>query len=164
RWLDGPGMASMWKTAVETGQSMCCLIDPADLPAVSAMCRRHPDTPVVIDHFARVGVTGKIESADVAALCGLARHKRVRGKVSAFYARGKRKPPYLALKPMTRRGVEAFGPSRLMWASDAPYQVVPPHTYEASLELVRDRLDFLDEAGRTALLRGTAEKTFFFDA
>src|SRR5438067_1728038 len=83
----------------------------ADLHAVSAMCRRHPDTPVVIDHFARVGVTGKIEPADVAALCGLARHKRVRVKVSAFYALGKKKPPYVDLKPMIRQVVEAFGPS-----------------------------------------------------
>ena len=37
KWLDGPGMAAMWKCAAETGQAMCCLIDPADLEPVDKM-------------------------------------------------------------------------------------------------------------------------------
>src|SRR5262249_17380213 len=97
-------------------------------------------------------------------LCGLARHKQVAVKVSAFYALGKKAPPYEDLRPMIRRVVEAFGTARLMWASDAPYQVVPPHTYRASLELVRDKLAFLKDEGRANLLRRTAERVFFFDA
>jgi hypothetical protein len=39
---------------------------------------------------------------------------------------------------------ESFGPRRLMWGSDAPFQIERPHSHAGSLELVRDRLDLLN--------------------
>jgi L-fuconolactonase len=160
-WLEGPGMAALWKCGAETGQAMCCLIDPSDLPAVDDMCRKNPDTPVVIDHFARIGADGTIREADLAALCGLAKHKHVHVKISAYYALGKKQPPYDDLTPMIRRVLDAFGVERSMWASDAPYQVQGEHTYKASVALVRDRLEGLSDGDRQWLLRKTAEKVYF---
>jgi len=119
-WLDAPGMAEMWKTAAETRRAVCPLINPADLQAVDAMCGKHPDTPVVVDHCGRVGADGQIRDADVKALCKLARHEHAHVKVSAFYALGKKERPYDDLIPMIRRLVEGFGPKRLMWGSDSP--------------------------------------------
>ena len=69
KWLEGEGMAAMWRCGAETGQVMACLIDAKDLAGVDAMCKQHPDTPVVIDHFARIGVDGEIRKADLDALC-----------------------------------------------------------------------------------------------
>ncbi len=160
KWLEGSGMESLWKTGAETGQAMCCLIDAAQLGRVSEMCRRHPQTPVVIDHFARVGVDGTIRDAEVAALCDLAKHKRVSVKLSAYYALGKKEPPYEDLLPMICRVLDAFGVERCMWASDAPYQVQPPHTYAASIALIRDRLNASPD-DKEWLLRKTAERVFF---
>jgi predicted TIM-barrel fold metal-dependent hydrolase len=161
KWLEGPGMESLWQTAAATGQNMCCLIDPSHLPQVAAMCERHPDTPVVIDHFARIGAEGQFRDADVAALAQLARHKRVTVKLSAYYALGKKLPPYEDLIPLIRRVLDAIGPERCMWASDAPYQVQPPHTYAASIALIRDRLGDLSAGDRDWLLTKTAERVFF---
>jgi predicted TIM-barrel fold metal-dependent hydrolase len=161
KWLEGDGMAAMWRCAAETGQAMCCLINPEDLPAVDAMCGKYSDTPVVIDHFARIGVEGTIREADVAALLRLARHKRVSAKLSAFYALGKKQPPYDDLVPMIRRVLDAFGPERCMWASDSPYQLGGDNTYAASIGLIRDRLDGLSEEDRTWLLSKTAERVYF---
>ena len=161
KWLEGEGMASLWKTGAETGQAMCCLIDAQDLPAVAAMCANYPQTPVVIDHFARIGVDGTVRDADVASLCALAKHKLTSVKLSAYYALGKKRPPHDELLPMIRRVLDAFGPERCMWASDAPYQVEPPNTYAASLALIRDRLDGLSDGDRKWLLRRTAERVFF---
>ncbi|MCA9230572.1 MAG: amidohydrolase family protein [Planctomycetales bacterium] len=161
QWLAG-GMDEMWKTAADTGQNICCLINPHEIPQIDAMCKRLPDTPVVIDHFARVGVDGEIRDADVEALCGLARYPRTSLKISAYYALGKKKPPYLDLVPMIRRVFDAYGPERLMWASDSPYQLGGDNTYEASIALVRDHLDFLSEEDRQWLLRKTAERVFFY--
>src|SRR6185503_17592052 len=59
-WLQGPGMNALWSAAAQTGQAMCCLIDAKYLPSVAAMCQKHEDTPVVIDHFARIGVDGTL--------------------------------------------------------------------------------------------------------
>jgi predicted TIM-barrel fold metal-dependent hydrolase len=161
KWLDGEGMESLWKCGAETGQAMCCLIDPSDLPRVAAMCQRHPETPVVIDHFARIGADGTIRDADLKALCDLARFRRVTVKLSAYYALGRKEPPYDDLLPLIRRVLDAFGVERCMWASDAPYQVQPPHTYAASIALIRDRADFLSAGDRQWLLAKTAERVFF---
>jgi predicted TIM-barrel fold metal-dependent hydrolase len=161
RWLDGDGMAAMWKCGAEEGLAMCPLIDPKYLPAVDRMCAKFPDTPVVVDHFARIGVDGAIRQGDLDNLCRLARHKNAHVKVSAFYALGKRQAPYLDLGPMIRRVLDAFGPTRLMWASDGPFQVMNGHTYRDSIELIRSRLDFLPPTDRRWLLRKTAERVFF---
>jgi predicted TIM-barrel fold metal-dependent hydrolase len=161
KWLAG-GMDDMWRTAAETGQSICCLINPDEIEQIDAMCNKHPETPVVIDHFARVGVDGQIRDAQVQALCGLARHPRTTLKISAYYALGKKKPPYTDLVPMIRRVFDAFGPERLMWASDSPYQLSGENSYEDSIGLVRDRIDFLSAGDREWILRKTAERVFFY--
>jgi predicted TIM-barrel fold metal-dependent hydrolase len=161
KWLETPGMAEMWRTGAKTRQAMCLLINPSDLPAADAMCEKHPDTPVVIDHFARVGADGEIRDADVKALCKLARHKHAHVKISAFYALGKKKPPHDELVPVVRKLLEAFGPRRLMWASDAPYQVQGANSYKASIALVRDRMD-LPKRDREWLLARTAEAVFLY--
>ena len=161
KWLEGEGMAAMWRCGAETGQVMACLIDAKDLAGVDAMCKRYPETPVVIDHFARIGVDGEIRKADLDALCALAKHQRAAVKISAYYALGKKKPPYDDLAPMIRRVLDAFGPERTMWASDSPYQVQGEHTYAASIALVRDRLDFLSAGDKEWLLTKTAERIYF---
>ena len=97
-------------------------------------------------------------------LLGLAKHKNTYVKISAYYALGKKKPPYLDLVPMIRRVFDAFGPKRLMWASDSPYQLVGDHTYRASINLLRNKLDFVSKTDLQWLLRKTAEKVYFFDA
>jgi predicted TIM-barrel fold metal-dependent hydrolase len=160
-WLWTEGMQAMWKTGAETRQAMCCLIDPQDLPGVDAMCDKFPDTPVVVDHLARIGTDGQFKDEDLSNLCKLARHKLTYVKVSAFYALGKKKPPYLELVPVIKRVFEAFGPQRLMWASDSPYQLQGENTYQASISLVRDHLDFLSNEDRQWLLAKTAERVFF---
>jgi predicted TIM-barrel fold metal-dependent hydrolase len=161
-WLTTPGMREMWKTAATTRQAMCCLIGPDDLPDVAKMCEANPETPVVIDHFARIGMDGEIRDADVASLCALERYPHTKVKVSAFYALGKKKPPHDELVPMIKRLYETFGPQRLMWASDAPYQLEGENSYAASIALVRDKLAFLSADDREWLLRKTAEETFFY--
>jgi predicted TIM-barrel fold metal-dependent hydrolase len=162
KWLETDGMREMWKTAADTKQSMCCLINAEQLAGVDAMCQQNPDTPVVIDHFARIGVDGQIRDEDIAKLVRLARHKQACVKVSAFYALGHKKPPHLELVPMIKRLYDAFGPQRLMWACDSPYQLQGGNNYEASISLVRDKLDFVTAEDRQWLLAKTAERAFFF--
>jgi predicted TIM-barrel fold metal-dependent hydrolase len=160
-WLSSPGMAAMWKLGAAENLAMCGLVNPEALQPLDQMCQNHPDTPVVIDHFARIGVDGTIREADVKNLCHLARHKNTHVKTSAFYALGQKKPPYTDLVPMIRRLLDAYSPKRLMWATDCPYQVQHGHTYRDSIDLVQSRLDFLSADDRRWLLTGTAERVFF---
>lgn len=160
RWLQPEGYRAMFAEAARSKQVMSCLIDPSCFAEVDRMCTAYPDTPILIDHLARIGVSGTIADADVDALCALAKHPNLSIKVGAFYALGKKQPPYLDLLPLIRRVVQVFGASRCMWESDCPFQVVD-HTYDESLSLVRDRLDFLSPADREWLLYRTAERLLF---
>jgi predicted TIM-barrel fold metal-dependent hydrolase len=169
-WADSAGMQAMWECAADESLAMCLLADPDALPAIAAQVARYPKTPVVIDHFARLGMKGGLESPEAKAgmerLLALADHAEVNVKLSAFYALGAKTPPYDDLAPLARRLRDAYGAKRLMWATDCPYQLDPgpageAHSYEASLALVRDRLDFLSREERLDILRNTARRVFF---
>ncbi|MEZ6044838.1 MAG: amidohydrolase family protein [Planctomycetaceae bacterium] len=160
-WLSGQAMHTMFDTAAAENLNMCCLIDASHLEALDRMCRNFPEAPVVIDHMSRIGVDGTIREAEVKQLCAMARHAKVTVKVSAFYALGQKKEPYHDLGPMIKQLLSAYGPERLMWATDCPFQAEAPHTYEASIALIESGLDFLTANDREWLLGKTAERVFF---
>ena len=162
QWIDSPGMHAMWRTAAQTRQAICALVNPDALPLLERMCRRWPETPLVVDHFGRIGIDGRIRDQDLRNLCRLARFPQVYVKVSAYYALGRKQPPYTDLLPMFRRVYEAFGPQRLMWASDCPFQVQNGHTYRDSIDLVLKHAEFLSHQDRLWILRKTAQKVYFF--
>ena len=157
-WLQSNPMQAMWKTGAAENIAMCPLINPKYVADVGPMCRRFPDTTVVIDHCARIDSHHKEE---LNQLCTLAKLPNVYVKISAFYAFGAKKPPYSEQVPKIKRLFESYGPQRLMWASDCPYQLENGNTYGASISLVRDHLDFLSDTDKDWLLRRTAQKVFF---
>jgi len=161
RWVDDEGMGRLWRTAKANGWAVCPLINPTDLHAVEALCLKYPGTRVVIDHFARIGISGTVDEQQLETLCRLARFPEVHVKTSAFYALGKKKAPYDDLQPMIHRLVDAYTPSRLMWATDCPYQVQEGHQYADSIALIRDRIAFLSPSEKSEILRGTAERVYF---
>jgi len=161
KWKDSVGMKEMWSHAAESGQSMCLLANPDALPFVNSMCEQYPKTRVVVDHFARIGVSGSIDKAALDDLCRLSKYDNVFVKTSAFYALGQKKAPYKDLGPMIQRLVSEFGARRLMWASDCPYQVIEGHNYADSIGLIRNQLDFLSPEDKQWMLRKTAERVFF---
>ncbi len=161
KWRDSPGMHAMWKHGPKIGVAMCPLINPEDLLEVNHFCEKYPDTTVVIDHFARIGINGEIDSKDLKRLADLAKFPNTYVKVSAYYALGKKQPPHDELTPMIRVLYDAYGANRLMWASDCPYQLTAPNTYGDSIALIQERIDFLSAADKDAILRKTAETVFF---
>jgi predicted TIM-barrel fold metal-dependent hydrolase len=160
RWLEPAGYKAVFATAARTGQALSCLIGPDGFAEVDRMCKAYPDTQVIIDHIGRIGIDGTIREADVQALCAMAVHPKLFIKIGAFYALGKKTPPYLDLGMLIRRVVQAFGARRCMWESDCPFQVVSAR-YEDSIALIRDRLEFLSQDDRDWLLYRTAETLLF---
>ncbi len=160
-WLDSPGMQALWQCSAQEQLAICPLIDAEDLPAVNRMCQKFTDTPVVIDHCAGIGSDGQFREDDLESLCALAQFTQTYVKLSAFYYLGEKRPPYTELTPMIRRLFDCFGPARLMWGSDSPFQLLPPNTYQASLDFMRDQLDFLSADDRAWVLERTAANLFF---
>ncbi|MEO0475248.1 MAG: amidohydrolase family protein [Planctomycetota bacterium] len=157
-WLKAPGQQLLWQHAAELGVAVCPLLGPDFLPTVDPMCERFPDTTVVIDHFAHIDMA---KPETVNALTKLARHQNVYVKVSAFYKFGDKKAPYEDIERMVIKMVEAFGPDRLMWASDLPYQLNNGNNYEDAIGLMTTGLASLSDSERRMILQGTASKVFF---
>ena len=158
--LASDGLDRMFVCGAQDRLAMCFLMLPDALPMVAERCERFPETPVVIDHLAQVGIDGQILEQDVQALCALSKYPLVKIKISAFYALGAKRPPHQDLVPLIRRVYDAFGPQKLMWGSDWPFQV-SEESYDDSIALIRDGLDFLSPDDKEWLLRKTAEATFF---
>jgi len=128
------------------------------------MCNDYPKTPVVIDHFARIGMRGAVDQQQLDQLLALSKFPLTLVKTSAFYALGKKKAPYVDLGPMIRQLRDAYGTQRLLWGTDCPYQVSSvdqQHSYTDSVALLRDKIDFLSKQERREILRDTARRIFF---
>ena len=157
-WLKAPGMQLLWQHAAELGIAVCPLLNPDFLPSVEPMCAQHPDTIVVIDHFGRIKMDNKQHAQWLTAL---AKHKNVYIKVSAFKNFGDKRAPYSDLMPLMRMVIDSFGPERLMWGSDLPYQLNDGNTYGDAVALIRDEMQELSDTDRAAILRDTAAGVFF---
>ena len=161
RWPSDTNVKKLWKLAAEYDLAICPLINPDDIQSINLLCRQFPSTKVIIDHFARIGVDGNIREKQLDGLCELANYPNTHVKASAFYALGEKRAPYLDLLPMIKRVIDAFGSERVMWASDCPFQVQSPHTYQASIDLIQKHATFLSQHDKIEILRGTAERLFF---
>lgn len=162
-WMAHPHYEALYRFGAEQGLILSFQVNPTDLSEINRFCRRFPETPVVIDHLARIGLDDTKVDAATRMLCDLARHPHVRVKVGAFYALSRTGPPYLDLLSLIERIVASFGPERCMWESDAPFQAQPPHDYQSSLRLLRDHAHFLSPSDKEQILRKTAESLFFED-
>jgi predicted TIM-barrel fold metal-dependent hydrolase len=162
-WASSAGIDAMFKTAAQTQQAICLLSDPEVLPQIDTMAAKYPNTRIVIDHFSRIGMRGRVDQQDMQNLINLARFENVFVKTSAFYALGEKKAPYKDLLPMIKQLRDAFSANRLMWGSDCPYQVQDSHTYASSFALISNHADFLSENEKNAILGKTAERVFFFE-
>lgn len=156
---EGAALDRLFRAAANERLAVCPLMMPDALPTLRQFCYRYPDASVLIDHLAGIGDGAPVSDADVSALCALAALPQVQVKLSGFYTVGEG-PPHVDMLPLIKRVYEAFGPQRLMWGSDAPFQMLG-ETYEDSISLIRDRLDFASAEDREWMLRGTAETLFF---
>lgn len=160
RLMERPGLQNLLARAGEEEMVIGFLTAPEMLNDLFDLSARFPDTNIIVDHMARIGMNGPMAPEQVELLCRLAHHPKTYVKLSAFYALGSKKAPHDDLAPMIQRLYEVFGPSRLMWGSDAPFQTTYGR-YNDSIELIRSRLPFLGDHDKNLMLRETAAGLFF---
>ena len=69
--------------------------------------------------------------------------------------------PWLDAQEYVKRLHQAFGPERLMWATDWP--IVEGHsTYERALRVVRDEMKFLNAEDKSWIVNKTIERVWPF--
>ena len=165
RWLDYPGYESMFKAGAEHNLALSFLMGFEDLPDLNRMCRRFPETPIILDHLCGVRIRDGIWPEDeIHALCHMARYPRIMVKLGPFHALGNGQAPYLDLLPLIERVVDAFGPERVMWESDSGgpiHMENPERDFAASIALIHDHADFLGDTDKEQILVNTAADFFF---
>lgn len=161
-WVNSDVMNKMFSVAAAEGLNICPLIrnnDKMDNDALlhlDALCSKHPNTVVSIDHM---GTVQPGDEEQLARLTALAKHPNVYVKISGLNKFDI--PPYEKLKKQVGALIDSYGVERLMWGSDLPVlEYDTAHSLDASFELLNSGMG-LSDTEKDWLLRGAAEKAFF---
>ncbi len=157
-WIKGDLMPPLWKRCEELKVPMTILAPVTRMPDVGALADRYPNLTIVIDHMADSPVN---QPQELEKLIALKRHPKLFVKISHSWQISKQPYPWLDAQEHVKRLHAAFGPERLMWATDWP--VCLPHaTYEQTLKVVRDDMKFLNEKDKEWMLSKTIERVWPF--
>jgi predicted TIM-barrel fold metal-dependent hydrolase len=158
-WFRGPLMPPLWKRCHELKVPMTVLAPIGRMPEVAPLLDSTPDLTVVIDHMADCPID---QPAQLEKLIALKRYPNLFVKISHTWTISKQSYPWLDAQEYVSRLHAAFGPERLMWATDWPIIENSHATYEQALTVVRDRMDFLNDDDKAWMLSKTIERVWPF--
>jgi L-fuconolactonase len=157
-WFQGPLMPPLWKRCFDLKVPMTVLAPITRMPDVAVLLDRTPDLTTVIDHMADCPVD---QPAELEKLIALKRYPNVFVKISHTWSLSKQPYPWLDAQDHVKRLYHAFGPQRLMWATDWPI-VETYSTYSRALSVVRDDMKFLNTNDLRWILDKTIERVWPF--
>lgn len=157
-WFHGPLMPPLWKRCAELKVPMTVLAPITRMPDVAALLERTPELTTVIDHMADCPID---QPAELEKLIALKRYPNVFVKVSHTWSISKEQYPWRDAQGYVKRLYDAFGPSRLMWATDWPI-IEGWSTYDKALTVVRDEMQFLNDEDREWILSKTIQRVWPF--
>jgi len=154
--LDDPRAYPAWEALGELGLTMCIQTGPVGLPAVTALARRFPDVPIILDHLGRPDVTDGAPYAAAAGLFALADipsiYMKLTPRIMGDCVKGAATP-----ETLFPRLVEAFGAKRMAWGSNYP---TSPGTLSEIRATAQDRLACLSDSDREWIFGKTALKLY----
>jgi L-fuconolactonase len=157
-WIRGPLMPPLWKRCGALKVPMTVLAPITRMPDVVALLEKMPELTVVIDHMADCPID---RPAELGKLIALERYPNVFVKISHTWSISKQEYPWLDAQEYVKRLHQAFGPRRLMWATDWPI-IEDRSTYSRALSVVRDEMKFLNAEDRRWMLFQTIERVWKF--
>ena len=152
RWIDAPHIEELWRRAAQLQATLSFITGPIDMLPLFGLLDDLPSTPVVIDHL---GHRRPGDREHCRQLLDLARYRNVYVKLSGLYALSTEPHPHPDMEWLIREVLAAFGPERLMWASDFPY-IAETCGYGACLDLFRSELSLASEEDRNWICGKTA--------
>jgi len=139
---------------------MTILAPVTRMPDIEKLAERYPNLTIVIDHMADSPLD---QPQQLEKLIALKRFPKLFVKISHTWSLSKQAYPYPDSQEQVKRLYDAFGPKRLMWATDWP--VSEAHTtYAKALTLVRDEMKFLNAEDKSWILSRTIELVWPFFA
>jgi L-fuconolactonase len=157
-WFRGPLMPPLWKRCQELKVPMTVLAPITRMPEAGKLLEGLPDLTVVIDHMADCPID---QPAELEKLIALERYPKLFVKISHTWSISRQPYPWPDAQEYVKRLYDAFGPRRLMWATDWPI-VENVSTYDRALKVVRDEMKFLNAEDKSWILSKTIERVWPF--
>ncbi|HTZ76135.1 MAG TPA: amidohydrolase family protein [Candidatus Aquilonibacter sp.] len=157
-WFRGALMPPLWKRCEELKVPMTVLAPITRMPDVAPLMDRTPDLTLVIDHMADCPID---QPEQLEKLIALERYPNVFVKISHTWSISKQPYPWLDAQQYVKRLYDAYGPRRLMWATDWPI-LETWTTYDKALSVVRDEMKFLNAEDEEWMLSRTIERVWPF--
>ena len=151
-------MPPLWKRCADLKVPMTVLAPIGRMSGVAAQLEKLPDLTVVIDHMADCPVD---QPAELEKLIALQRYPNVFVKISHTWSLSKQPYPWLDAQEHVKRLHQAFGPQRLMWATDWPI-IEGNSTYHKAVTVIRDDMKFLNEDDKRWMMSRTIERVWPF--
>lgn len=158
-WLLRPNLAAVFEAMAEHGLVFDALARPQHLPRVLAICERHLNLTVVVDHIAKPLIREQRLEPWRADLAAVARCANAACKLSGIATEASPDWTVADIEPYADHALAAFGPQRLLWGSDWPVADLAggyARWWDASQTLLAP----LDAAAREAILGGTAARIY----
>lgn len=141
-----------WELMGELGLTMCIQTGPVGLPQVSALARRFPNVPIILDHLGRPDPTDGPPYAAAQSLFDLAAipsiYLKLTPRIMGDCVKGDADPA-----SWFGTLVERFGASRMAWGSNYP---TSPGTLAEIRQTAQDRLASLSAEDREWIFGRTA--------
>jgi len=157
-WFRGPLMPPLWKRCEDLTVPMTVLAPITRMPDVIPLMDRTPNLTLVIDHMADCPID---QPEQLEKLIALKRYPNVFVKISHTWSISKQPYPWLDAQQYVKRLYDAYGPQRLMWATDWPI-LETWTTYDKALSVVRDEMKFLNAEDKEWMLSKTIERVWPF--
>ena len=157
-WIRGPLMPALWRRCRDLGVPMTVLAPVGRMPDVAKLAARFPDLTVVIDHMASCPLH---QPSELEKLLALRHFPKVYVKISHSWTLSSQAYPYLDSQEQIRQLYDAFGPRRLIAATDWPL-VEKYCSYSHAIDLARSRIGFLNAEDKRWICARTAEKVWPF--
>jgi predicted TIM-barrel fold metal-dependent hydrolase len=158
-WMQDGTADWFWPAAARLGIPVM-LNAPFSHTEIGEVAARHPHLRIILDHLG-AGLTQKDEALapQVESTARLAKHSNVYVKLTLVPVLSTSPYPYKNIQPCIRRLLEAFGPKRCFWGTDASAMLQRTNcSYDQCVKLFAEHLDFIPAADKEWIMgRGLAE-------
>ena len=154
--LDDSRAFPAWELCGELGLTMCIQTGPIGLPQVTALARRFPKVPIILDHLGRPEVADGAPYAAARSLFDLASLDNIYLKLTPRIF-GDVKKEKASAETFFPRVVEAFGAKRMAWGSNYP---TSPGTLPEILATAQAGLACLSDEDRAWIFGKTAQRLY----
>lgn len=154
--LDDPCSFPAWELCGQLGLPMCIQTGPIGLQQVTALAKRFPSVPIILDHLARPDITDGPPYRAAQSLFDLVSlpsiYLKLTPRIMSDSTKGAATPETFFPKL-----VEMFGAKRLAWGSNFP---TSPGTLAEIKATARKRLAMLSEQDREWIFAKTAQTLY----